>query len=78
VRGIVLGTVINIAFGVQAFGQIQAVSARLTGPIGSVAPDAHGNVFMALPNANIVVRLDPAGMAREAMVATTDPPRWLS
>ena len=61
-RGIVLSVVINIAFGFQALAQVQALSARLTGPIGSVAADANGNVFMALPKANIVVRLDPAGI----------------
>ena len=61
VRGIVLGAVINIAFGVQAFGQIPALSAKL-GFIGGVAADAHGNVFMALSNANVVVRVDPEGI----------------
>ena len=61
-RGIVLTAVINIAFSVHAFGQVPALSARLLGPIGGVAADANGNVFMALPNANILVRVDPAGI----------------
>ena len=61
VRGIVLGAVINIAFGVQAFGQIPALSAKL-GFIGGVAADAQGNVFMALSNANVVVRVDREGV----------------
>src|ERR1700679_2188944 len=59
---IVLIAVINIAFGVQAFGQVPALSATLVGPIQGVAADANGNVFVALPNANIVVRVDPAGI----------------
>ena len=61
-RRIIFSAVINIAFSVQAFGQIQALSARLLGNIGGVAADASGNVFMALPNANIVLRLDPQGI----------------
>jgi hypothetical protein len=51
-----------LAFSVRAFGQVPALSARLLGPIEGVATDGNGNVFVALPNANIVVRVDPAGI----------------